>query len=107
MLKLFAGLALACLCTPALAASDCASVSDLTKAVKKDGDTIAANFPVKAPIYDREIVAVYADGTQALWFFEKGCLMSPPVVLGPVSADAPDEPDAAPPSAPKQPDLGV
>lgn len=97
MLKLFVGLALACLVTPAVAASDCADqASRLLTAAAKDKTPVVANFRVAAEPWDREIIIAMPGGAQAIWLFAKGCLTGPPVVLAPEVADpAPAAPEPA------------
>lgn len=108
MFKVFVALAAACFVTPAVAAgSTCHDATDLLAATKKSQAlSVWADFKTKGvSLYDREIILGTTDGSELLFFFAKGCLITKPLALGPtVSAPAPDPvptPDSAPVPKPK------
>lgn len=88
----------ACLITPVCAA-DCSHDADdlLTAVAKESSGKILADFKVKLDLYDREIIVGYSDGSQSLWFFAKGCMVSHPVILGPAPILSQPTPPSKPP----------
>jgi hypothetical protein len=94
MLKLLAGLALACLVTPAIAqnAACAVPVAPMLAQMATDANTsVLDDVKVKAALFD-EIIVVRYKGREFLWFAQAGCVVASPLLAGPIPGEAQPEP---------------
>lgn len=102
MLKLFSGLALACVVTPTFA-QDCLSMDKLLAKLKADGDTISADIPIPGARTDRIAIVLDPNGSW-LWASKDGCVLGDPVGIDDPAPDAATPaPSAVKPEAPVAP----
>lgn len=83
MLKLFAGLALACLVTPAFA-QECTKMDDVIAMLKSHGNTIAADIALPGDVSDRLVIVVTAEKIILLGG-KAGCFVAGPIPLDDVA----------------------
>lgn len=102
MLKLFAGLALACVATPAFA-QECVKTDKMLAHYKSEGDRVLADVKVRGTLVDRLIIDV---DKSVIWVLgsKGGCLLGPAMALSPVTGGPLDLPaDQAPGPAESSP----
>jgi hypothetical protein len=86
MLKLFAGLALACLVTSPVFAQDACHVPVAPMLAQMAADpetTVADDVKVKSALFD-EMIVVHYKGREFLWFAQGGCIVASPLLAGPL-----------------------